>query len=510
MTKVLVIGAGGIIGQHLMISVPTGVEAVFTRRQGDEQLYQSLDICKDVNDLLPSLDVISPDVIVNLAGESSVDEVEKMPSAFYEVNVLAVGVLRQWCDVHDKHLIHVSSQAVIGPRVNEYGKQKYYAEELVRIGKNWTIVRPTLVLGIRPFPGIGRENPAERILSGKETESVCDRFFSVSFAWDVAEYIWQTVISGLKREVVQVGHPRSMTRVEVAHKLGVYPKKITHDSLGIAPRQIDTTYQESVCITNFDAGFSRLEAEYGQRSLDTLPYRAKEISAFLHRPWQECLTKLQSGFGPLHNEVTEDFHRVNPVSEEELLGWYRGTEQYIWELTAYHCDPGFNYAGMCKGIVEALKSKGVRDVSCLGDGVGTLTIEMMKAGLKPLYHDLEGSCTSEFALSRFNMRFGSYQPLIGLTIGFTSLVSDSWLDAVVSLDFLEHVPNVEEWVRGIYKALKPGGWFVAQNAFNIGSGPQGSIPMHLAVNDHYETDWDPLLSSIGFVQESSNWYRKPE
>jgi hypothetical protein len=65
-------------------------------------------------------------------------------------------------------------------------------------------------------------------------------------------------------------------------------------------------------------------------------------------------------------------------------------------------------------------------------------------------------------------------------------------------------------VRGIYAALRPGGWLMCQNAFACGSGPDGSIPMHLARNDRFEKDWDPLLLSIGFVQESSNWYRKGE
>ena len=82
-------------------------------------------------------------------------------------------------------------------------------------------------------------------------------------------------------------------------------------------------------------------------------------------------------------------------------------------------------------------------------------------------------------------------------------------DAICSLDFLEHVPNVEDWVLAIFVALKPGGLFCAQNAFACGSGSDGSIPMHLAVNDRFEKDWDPLLTAIGFEQISSNWYRRP-
>jgi hypothetical protein len=49
-----------------------------------------------------------------------------------------------------------------------------------------------------------------------------------------------------------------------------------------------------------------------------------------------------------------------------------------------------------------------------------------------------------------------------------------------------------------------------QNAFACGSGPEGSIPMHLARNDRFEKDWTPLMIEQGFEQEgTSNWYRTP-
>jgi SAM-dependent methyltransferase len=265
-----------------------------------------------------------------------------------------------------------------------------------------------------------------------------------------------------------------------------------------------------------DVGMRRLEAEFGQRELDTVQYRAKEIAAFLRLPWGDCLTKLESGFGPLHNAVTEDFNRVNPVSDRDLYNWYMGTDSYIWELTAYHLDAGFNYAGMTRGITEALKSKGVERVLCLGDGTGDLSLVTARTGMKAIYNDLRMSRTDQFAQSRFSMRLGDRwgKSVLACSSGeFVPFfhIEDycETLDAVVSLDFLEHVPNVEEWVKAVYYALRPGGYFVAQNAFNMGSGVNGSMPMHLSMNDHYDTDWDPLLFSLGFTQLASNWYQKP-
>ena len=204
---------------------------------------------------------------------------------------------------------------------------------------------------------------------------------------------------------------------------------------------------------------------------------------------------------------------MNPKTDEELLEWYRNTEAYIWELTAYHCDAGFNYAGMCNGIVEALKSKGVGRVLCLGDGTGDLSLAINASGMAVTYHDLYKSKTSEFAKSRFIARLGAGHTIsTNETADFSPLISETKYDAIVSLDFLEHLPNVQHWVETSYNNLRPGGWLVTQNAFNCGSGPEGSIPMHLVVNDHYEHDWEPLLSSLGFIGETSlpcHWHRRP-
>lgn len=522
--KVVVIGAGGIIGQHLHVSVPEGIEATFTRRT-ESHLYRGFDLCRaqEPGDLL---DEVMPDVVVNLAGESRPDIVEQDHGKYWSLNCGVVGALGQWCDTYNKTLIHVSSQAAIDP-VNHYGIQKYHADDhLAGHCKNWSIVRPTFVLGIRPFPGIGRENPAERMLSGQERQSVDDRYFAVAFAWDVAEMIWKLCQGAPTQSIHYVGGPTRLSRYELAVLLAsnrdITP--IKHEDIpNLAPRPLDTSgpyVKDSYHTASLANGILRLREEWDSRVNDDVCYRAKELAAFLHLPYEVVGARLSQGFGPLHNAVTADFNRVNPKSEEELTAWYRTTDAYLYELTAYHVDGGFNYFGMSSGIAAALKSKGVEKVLCLGDGTGDLSIAVAQAGMSAWYNDLYGSRIANFAESRFTMRgrmgngiglleTGSFTPIsypgdradMGIPLGA--------FDAIVSADFLEHVPNVEEWVRAIYGNLVPGGLFFAQNAFNCGSGPQGSIPMHLTVNDHFEKDWDPLLNSIGFVQESSNWYRKP-
>lgn len=508
--KVMVIGAGGVIGQHMIITVPVfDLETVFTRLHGGSPLYRAMDLCGDYWETW--LEKEMPDVVVNLAGCNDVDAVEANPQHAYDINVTGVRRLVDWCNHRNKYLIHVSSQAALDP-VNEYGKQKLEADKAVmECCRDWTIIRPTFVLGIRPFPGIGRENPAERILAGKETRSVCDRFFSISFAWDVAAAIWASIYSPFLG-VFNVGNHESLSRLDVTRLLGAESEPVNHDSLGVAQRPLDTTYKQSWWETPLLKGFEMLARDYADRRNDHATYRAKEIAAYLRMTWRDALNKLASGFGTLHNEVAQDFRSNGGYEEEKLLAWYRKTDAYIWELTAYHLDPGFNYRGMVSGIVEALKGKGITGVVvCLGDGTGDLSLGIEAAGMKAVYNDLYRSRIAEFAQARFLMQQTDYERGgIGtaMTTDFTPELPVG-AEAVVSLDFLEHVPNVEAWVKEIYACLKPGGYFVAQNAFNMGSGKDGSIPMHLTVNDHYETDWDPLLSSVGFKQLASNWYQKP-
>jgi hypothetical protein len=235
--------------------------------------------------------------------------------------------------------------------------------------------------------------------------------------------------------------------------------------------------------------------------------RAIELALFFGINLEEAKDHLGRGFGDLHAEVTADF-KAN-ASEENLIEWYRTTEAYIWELSAYHANEGFNYAGMCEGIGTRLLSEFDKysPVMCLGDGIGDLTLSLHNLGFDSVYHDLCASRTSEYAKFRFNRQIGQ-EMKCECTGDWTPHFGEELYRAVVSLDFLEHVPNVEEWVRAIHTTLKPGGLFCAQNAFAIGSGPDGGMPMHLAVNDHYENDWDTLLSEVGFEQEAPQWYRK--
>lgn len=512
--KVLVLGASGIIGQHLRLCVPEEIRPIWHRRTAD-RLHVGCDLTDDAA-REAFLAEHRPDVIVNLAGESRPDVVEREPDAFEFINCDLPDHLAEWCVANASHLVHVSSQAALEPSVNAYGRQKAFADNLAlnQGGEFVTIVRPTFVLGIRPLPNTGRENPLEQMLRGGHQKQVHDRWFSPSFAWDVARQIWRIAQERPKGKAFNLGVPVRTNRYEIARDVSAYTdtdiEPVSHDSWpGLAPRPVDTTYgPDALHEEGYQEGLRRAVSHDDQRYR-----RAAEIAIFLGWPIDRVLELLKNeqpleAFHRLHAMVAADFKSADTSTDEKLLDWYRNTLSYIFELTAYHLDPGFNYAGMCAGIIERLKAEGCKRVLVLGDGIGDLTLALHRAGFEAVYHDLSNSRTSEFAKFRFWNQTGKEIPH-NMTGGFNVMLCPEECDAILSFDFLEHVPNVDHWTAAIFAGLKPGGLFGVQNAFAAGSGPDGSIPCHLAVNDRYEKDWRPMVEGLGFEDAGGgNWWRK--
>jgi SAM-dependent methyltransferase len=243
-----------------------------------------------------------------------------------------------------------------------------------------------------------------------------------------------------------------------------------------------------------------------------LETQAASIAGFLKVPVAKAKERLSLGFHANHHMVAEDFinNNTNVDDPDSLLNWYKKTDAYIWELSSYHLDEGFNYKGMCEGITLGLFHSGVKDVLSIGDGIGTLSIRLAEQGLNTTYHDLEGSKTAGFAQHRFSEKEELKINTI-FTDTFVPKLGVKAFDAVVALDFLEHVVNVEEWAQAIFRCLKNGGFFIPNNAFGIGDAEHGnSIPMHLSINNKYEWEWDPMLVRLGFVRhENGQWWVKP-
>jgi dTDP-4-dehydrorhamnose reductase len=205
--RILVTGSNGLLGQKLtrLLSEKSDVYLIATGRgksvlpisQGE---YLELDVCnaEDVERVVSSA---KPDVVINTAAMTNVDQCEKDRDGCWEANVASVEHLIGACEKTKSHLIHLSTDFIFdgshGPLdenevaspVNYYGESKLAAEELIRKSKlDWAILRTVLVFGITK--DMSRSNIVlwvkNSLEQGKEIQVVNDQFRTPTLAEDLA------------------------------------------------------------------------------------------------------------------------------------------------------------------------------------------------------------------------------------------------------------------------------------------------------------------------------------
>ena len=165
--RILVTGSNGLLGQKLtdllqedktvhLIATARGRSAVKINR-GE---YHPMDIA-DRENVESVLRFTKPDVIINTAAMTQVDDCESQREACWKANVTSVEHLVRCCKSLHIHLVHVSTDFIFdgthGPLdesavpnpVNYYGESKLAAEKAIQNSSiAWAILRTVLVFGI--------------------------------------------------------------------------------------------------------------------------------------------------------------------------------------------------------------------------------------------------------------------------------------------------------------------------------------------------------------------------
>jgi len=102
--KVLVVGAGGQLGQELQRTAPPDVECV-------PMTHAQLDIA-DASVVATYLATVTPQVVVNAAAYTAVDKAESEPEAAHRGNAVGPRMLAQACAQQGIRLIHISTDFV--------------------------------------------------------------------------------------------------------------------------------------------------------------------------------------------------------------------------------------------------------------------------------------------------------------------------------------------------------------------------------------------------------------
>lgn len=205
--KILVTGANGLLGQKLaaLLLKNDTMDIVLTAR-GKPAMpvgrarYLSLDIT-DRDAVADAFEDVRPDVVINAAAMTLVDQCETQREACWKANVDAVEYLVNACRHTNSRLIHVSTdfifdgshgpldeEAVPNP-VNYYGETKLAGEHVIRQSNiRWCILRTVLVYGVTY--DMSRSNIVlwvkESLEQGKMIRVVNDQWRTPTLAEDLA------------------------------------------------------------------------------------------------------------------------------------------------------------------------------------------------------------------------------------------------------------------------------------------------------------------------------------
>lgn len=166
--KVLVTGANGLLGQHLVKHLLEKNYRVIATGRGDNRLpfpgssnyaYHSVDIT-NATEVYAIMSMEKPDVVVHAAAMTQVDDCEQNPEQCERVNVHGTSQMLVDAEQFSNHFIYLSTDFVFDGEkgnyaeddelkpISWYGFTKMQSEGIVQTSTiPWTIVRTCLVYG---------------------------------------------------------------------------------------------------------------------------------------------------------------------------------------------------------------------------------------------------------------------------------------------------------------------------------------------------------------------------
>ncbi len=205
--KILVTGAFGQVGADLVPALLPEYEVLATDLQINPNLdytcesatlsiTSQIDVRKIINDW-------KPDIIVNLASLTNVDDCERDKDLAWQINAGGVGNLIEAARGKDIHIIQISTDYVFdgkeGPYletdqpnpINHYGQSKLDGERLLLNSTlDWTIIRTNVVFGASVHTGASfLKWIVDSLRAGKRINIVDDQWNNPTWTMGLAETI---------------------------------------------------------------------------------------------------------------------------------------------------------------------------------------------------------------------------------------------------------------------------------------------------------------------------------
>lgn len=205
MTKILITGANGLLGQKLVQYAPENAQLLATG-SGEQRValpdgvsYATMDICQS-DEVMRVVEEFQPDCIVHAAAMTHVDRCEQEPDACRKINVLGTQNVAAAAKKVGAHIVHISTDFIFdglaGPYsegdfpnpLSVYGASKWESEEVLSAsGAAYTVLRTMLVFG---YDQTGKSNivlwAKSSLEKGEEMRVVDDQFRAPTLADDLA------------------------------------------------------------------------------------------------------------------------------------------------------------------------------------------------------------------------------------------------------------------------------------------------------------------------------------
>lgn len=211
-----------------------------------------------------------------------------------------------------------------------------------------------------------------------------------------------------------------------------------------------------------------------------------EISSFLQIPKNTARKKVEYEYANPGKSVAKAWNKKPPKTTEEIEGFYKTTDSYIYDLSLESIRP--TRIEWRDAILFYLSQFETREsLLDFGGGVGTESIYFANYGYSVTYHDLPGT-THDFAKYRFSL----YAPEV---LAIDSRESLGVYDAIICLEVLEHLVNPLATINFLYDKLAYGGILFLTESFELVSS---DYPSHLQENTKFAKGFEKKLVEIGF------------
>jgi dTDP-4-dehydrorhamnose reductase len=266
--KLLLLGSTGLLGPAMAAEASRrGHQVIGAARKGADL---TLDIADD-GQLVKALADVDPEMIVNCAAMTSVDDCEQDPGLAYRINARPLALLADWSKEGGRRLIQISTDHYFpdgGARphgesepvslLNDYARTKFAGEAFALTSPSALVFR-TAILGIRNWPRPTLAEWAIKAIETGDTVTVFDDAFTscidvgtfVKVAFDLIDLGATGLINIGSRNVYskgdlirefarQLGQPLNSTAASVKDLRPVRPSSL---GLDVSAAQQRLSYQ---------------------------------------------------------------------------------------------------------------------------------------------------------------------------------------------------------------------------------------------------------------------------